>query len=179
MKTFAVKIIAIETLIIIMLSGIIYRGCQSDRKGTPLPADNTISRVTVTPEAPLVGQDKSQLRKRRVITKDIAKNPDKAVLTTTKIKDSDGSRSVAAVLDIKTGETQLVEKRPVLETMHRFEIGIGYGFESGDLARAFTAQGTIGRLGPFYCTGRIEYFDVDRPDNRHPWNAMAFATVRF
>ena len=176
MKTYA---ILAETLIIAVLAVILWGSWHAGKTGTPLPGDKTVSRVTVTSEAPLVGYDKQQLRARGSITEAVAKDTGKAVLSTGQIKDDSGTRNIAAILDVQAGETQLIEKRPFLETMGRFEVGLGYGLESGDLAKAVQLRATLGRIGPVYFTGQAEYFDVDRTENRHPWNAMAFINVRF
>ncbi len=179
LKSYALWIILVETFVIVALVSIIQRGCSVDRHGTILPSDKTISRETVTSQAPLVGLNKAQLREKKAIPKDVAQNPDKAVLASGTIKDDSGSRTVSSVLDTKSGETEQIEKRPIVETMKRFELGLGYGFESGDLAKAVQFRATLGRIGNVYFTGQAEYFDVQRSENRHPWNAMGFVTLRF
>lgn len=153
------------------------RACEV--KSSPLPSDGTVSKETFTSEVPLVAYNKQQLRKKGVISKDVAKDTDAAVLTVGQVLDDSGSRNIAVVFDKKTGETRQEEKRPFAEKMSRFEIGLGYGLVSGDIAKAAQFRATLGRIGPVYFTGQAEGFIVDRPENRHPWNAMAFVNMRF
>ena len=146
----------------------------------PIPTqDRMISRVTVTIFVPLQGLDKTEARESGLIAGDVLKDADSAVLATGTVKDDSGTSTVAAVVNVKDGITQLVEKRPIAEIMSRYELGIGYGLESGDLAKALQGCVTIGRIGNVYFTGQAQYLDVDREDNRHPWNALAFVNVRF
>ncbi len=178
-KPYYLNVILAEALIILVLCWFIW-GTHKSEQSKPLPSsDSMISRVVVTVYAPIKGLDKKEAQEAGIISKDIAKSPDKAVLASGKVEDDSGSRNIAAVIGTNTGETKIVETRPFMETMSRFEIGIGYGLESGDIAKAIQLRATVYRVKDFYLTGQFEGFSVDRADNRHPWNAMAFANYRF
>lgn len=146
----------------------------------PLPTDDgAVSRVTVTPTAPLQALDKGQLRKRREIPKQVAADPDKAVTATGKVDDDSGKRTVAAVLDLDKGTTQIIEQRRFAERMNRFELGAGAGLVSGNTAKAVRGEYTFGRVRELYGSASGELFEVNRPDNRHPWNAMVWVSGRW
>jgi hypothetical protein len=171
----------VAVALVFFLAGMLSMYYAASRGGNnPMPTgDALVSRHTVTPTAPLQALDKTALRKQGKIDKPVERDPVKEVLATGTITDDSGTLYVGAELDTETGETRLIEKRPVMETMCRFEIGLGYGLESGDLAKALQGRATIGRMDRVYFTGQAEYFDVDRKENRHPWNAMAFVNLRF
>lgn len=179
-KSYFPHIIFIETILIIMLCGIVRGMYKADTQSVTLPSgDTSIARVTVTPKAPLKGLNKQEAYKAGIIAKDVEKNPDSAVLASGKVVDDSGGRTVTAVLNVKDGNTQIVEKRPFMEFMKRLELGAGYGFESGDQAKAVQLRATIGRLDRIYFTGQAELFEVDRIENKHPWNTMGFVNLRF
>jgi len=174
------KIIAIETIALIIVCWLLVGAYKADKQSTSVPSlDSTISKVTVTVYVPLQGLDKQEAYKAGIIAKDVAKNDDKAVLASGKIEDDSGSREVAAVVDVHKGTTTIEQKRPYSEFMKRFEIGVGYGIESGHEANALQGRLTIGRAGRLYLTGQGEIFNVDRPENKHPYNIMTFVTLRF
>ena len=164
---------------IILLLWLLFGMHKANNHCAVVPARDLVSQVTVTVKVPLKGLDKKQAQEAGMISKDVAKDDDKAVLASGHIADDSGSREVSAVLNVKDGQTQIVEKRPFMEKMNRFEIGIGYGFESGDTAKVGQFRATVGRVDRVYFTGQIEVFDVDRTDNRHPWNAVALVNLRF
>lgn len=173
------EIALFEALIILALCGFIYKGCESDRHGKVLPKDGTVSTTTFTVYVPVQGYSKPDLRKEKKIPQDVAKNSALEVTAYGTKKDDSGTTHISAVMNKDDGKTQLIEVRPIAEVMRRFEVGIGYGFESGDQAKAVQLRVTLGRLDRLYFTGQVELFEVDRPERRHPWNAMAFANFRF
>lgn len=154
-----------------------YAAIRSDRSRTLDPALVSVPTHTIT--ATVTAQDKQVLKKAKAISKKTAQDPDKEVLATGTVKDDSGTRTVAAVLSKADGSTKLEETRPLMESMHRFEVGIGAGLESGDFAKAVQVRYTAGRFGSLYLTGQAEFFFVDRYENQHPWNAMAFVNLRF
>jgi hypothetical protein len=84
---------------------------------------------------------------------------------------------VAAVLDIKTGDTALVEKRPFWEFMDSQEAGVGYGITDHGIAKQAYYRNTFVRVGDFYGAAMIEAFDFG--DGRAGWSAMAQISYRW
>ena len=140
---------------------------------------SVVSAPTHTVSAVVQAQDKSAARNAGAISKKTEKDPDKEVLQTGKMKDDSGTKHVAAVLDTPSGVTQLTVARPWMEWMGRHEVAIGYGLVDGDLARAAQYRLTFARVWNFYGTLQIEAFQVDRPSDRHPWNAVAYLNYRW
>jgi len=154
---------------------VVHRG-----KDKPMPTgDADVPRHDVEMAAPVKALDKTVLEQRGAISGDTARSRDKEVLATGQVKSSDGKKTVAAVLDVKTGDTQLMENRAFSEWMARQEVGIGYGLVDGDFARAAQYRLTFVRAWRFYGTAQIEAFQVDRIEDRHPWNAMLFINYRW
>lgn len=153
----------------------IHRGSDA-----PMPTgDADVPRHDVKTDAPVKALDKKVLRQRKAISGGTEKAPDKEVLATGNVETSDGSKTVAAVLDVKTGDTALVEHRPFAEFLSRHEAGIGYGLVDGDFAKAAQYRWTFGRIWRLYGTVQAEAFQVDRMIDRSPWNVMAFVTFRW
>ena len=153
----------------------------ADRKTTGiLPSiDSQVAVHDVKTEVPVKALDKQELKRRSAISRAVADNKDAEVMATGHILDSSGSRTVAAVLDTKTGDTQLIQKRPLAEWMHRWEAGLGYGLVDGNIAKGAQARYNFGRIWEAYGTVQAEAFDVDRADNRHPWTLMIWGSVKF
>ena len=143
------------------------------------------STVAVPEGKGIVVQDKKVLREMGAISKATAQSPDKAVTATGTVSTSDGTKTVAAVLDMSDWDTVLVEHRPFAEWMSRHEAGVGYGLVDGDLARAAQYRFTFGRVWRLYGTVQAEAFKVesstgsDRTGNGHLWNVMAFVGFRW
>ena len=149
-----------------------------DRHGDTLsPGLASVPTHTVT--VSVKAQDKGVLRDAGIIGKGTEKNPDKEVLQTGQVNGSDGKKTVAAVLDTKTGETALTVDRPFAEFMLRHEVGIGIGVVDGNMAKAVQYRGTVARIWNFYGTVQLEAFNVDRIEDNTPWNAMAFLSYRW
>lgn len=142
-------------------------------------ADADVPTHDVSKDVPVKALDKKTLHDRGAISSATEKDKEKEVLATGKVKTSDGTKTVAAVLDTKTGDTGLTEHKPFMEFMKRHEFGVGYGLYDGTLAKGAQYRFTFGRIWKFYGTLQVEGFELDRMDNRHPWNAMAWATIRF
>lgn len=154
--------------------------CQSNAPGKPLSnAAEGVSMHDAKLQVPVKAYDKGQLKDRGVISKKTVRDPGKEVTAAATIKDDSGTRHVAAELDVKTGVTQLVEKRPFMETMSRWEAGVGCGLYEGDTAQGAQVRWTFGRAGMLYGSTQVEAFQVDRVNERHPWIAMIWATGRF
>lgn len=146
----------------------------------PMPTgDADVPKHEIKASVPVKALDKKTLHDRGAISSSTEKDKEKEVLATGKDKTSDGTKTVAAVLDTKTGDTVITEHKPFMEFMKRHEFGVGYGLYDGSLAKGAQYRFTFGRIWKFYGTLQVEGFEVDRMDNRHPWNAMVFATLRF
>ncbi len=153
---------------------------QGSAPGKPLPnAAEGVATHDAKLQVPAKAYDKGQLQDRGVISKKTARDPGKEVTAAATIKDDSGTRHVAAELDVKTGVTTLTEKRPFMETMSRWEAGVGYGLYEGDTAQGAQVRWTFGRARMLYGSAQVEAFQVDRINDRHPWTAMIWATGRF
>ena len=120
-------------------------------KSKPLASiDSEIAKHDVKTEAPVKALDKPALQKRGVIAKDITQDEKKEVLATGTIKDSSGTRNIAAALDVKTGETKLVQNRPFAEWMHSNALGIGIGYGSQGLRKEVFYRHKFARLWELY-----------------------------
>jgi hypothetical protein len=149
------------------------------RGGTVGSIDGIYTGPTHTLAATVKAQDKGWLRKAGAIDKKTEQDTTKEVLQTGQVKGSDGKKTIAAVLDTKTGDTSLVVKRPFSEFMARQEVGIGYGLVDGDIAKAAQYRITFARVWNLYATVQVEAFQVDRLADRNPWNTMAFLSYRW
>ncbi len=92
-----------------------------------IPSQNIeISKETYTLNTPLIIYNKAEAIAKKLVPKSIAKQEEKQVLAADTDKDSSGTKTHSAVLDTKTGETQLVEIRPFAEWMKANEFSLGY-----------------------------------------------------
>jgi hypothetical protein len=131
--------------------GILVPQCMEHKPSARLASvDGEVSRMTVTPEAPLQALDKKELRQLGAISSAIEKKPEAAVLATGNISDSSGSRSVAAVLDVKTGDTDIVQYRKFFEWMNHGQVGAGYGIGTIGSGPKLSYRHEIFRIGEVY-----------------------------
>ncbi len=160
------------------LSGIFLPHCNGKKTAPLASVDSRVAKHEVKEHSPLKGLDKEDLKKRfRAISSGIAKDANKEVLATARIEDASGSRTIAAVLDTKTGETQQVEKRPFAELMKSQELAIGWGLmKNGEWARAAKYDVTFARIGPVYGAISAEIFSRPKATD---WQVMAWASVRW
>jgi hypothetical protein len=125
--------------------------CADRKTAGILPSiDSQVAQHEVKTEAPVLGLDKQELRRRSVISRKIVDNKTAEVLATGQVRDSSGSRTVAAVLDTKTGDTRLFQKRPFSEWMHSNTLGLGVGYGSEGLRKEFFYRHKFARLWEFY-----------------------------
>lgn len=176
MKTHHFIISVVSFLIgLVAMYAAIHRGSDN-----PMPTgDAGVPRHDVKMDAPVKALDKKVLKAKGAISGNTEQAKDKEVLATGNVETSDGSKTVAAVLDVKTGNAVLIEHQPFMEWISRQEIGVGYGLVDGDLARAVQYRFTFGRVWSLYGTVQAEAFQVDRPQDRNPWNVMAFMNYRW
>jgi len=176
MKTHHITVALVSFLLgLVAMYAAIHRG--SDK---PMPTgDAGVPRHDVKMDSPVKALDKKVLKEKGAISGSTEQAKDKEVLATGNVETSDGSKTVAAVLNVKTGDTALIEHQPFMEWMSRHEVGVGYGLVDGDLARAAQYRFTFGRIWRLYGTVQAEAFQVDRPQDRNPWNVMAFVSLRW
>jgi hypothetical protein len=134
---------------------LIVPNCMERRQSAPLASvDGEVSRMTVTPGAPLQALSKKELRGLGVISAAVEKKPEAQVLATGKIEDNSGSRNVAAVLDIKTGDTDIVQHRLFFEWMNHGQLGAGYDIGTLGSGPKVSFRHELFRIGAVY--GGIE-----------------------
>ena len=143
-----------------------------------------VSRVTVTSQAPLQGLNKAEAKKAGLISKDVAKNKDKAVLAAGTVSDDSGTSTVAAVLNTTDGSTALEVQRQLSEWMNRHEIGLGGTTGTLGTGGAFSYRKTFGRATSLYGDVRLDAWKWQfgpRLDDGHKYDGQvsALATWRF
>lgn len=164
-------VILVETMTIAIFFWLLVQSNKANENSVVLPSqDHLVSRETVTVYVSIKGLNKKEAQDKGIITKDVEKDKEKAVLASGHIEDASGSRNVSAVINVNNGITQIVEKRPFAETMTHFRIGAGPAYESGDKAKLFQLRGTFFRIDRVYVSGQAQLFEVDRNENKHPWN---------
>jgi hypothetical protein len=168
-------IIIAEALVIIALSILLWKGCGSGRTGTVLPSDDAAKpKHAVATSAPVRALDKAAVKD--AVPKGVVQNPQAEVLATGKVVDDSGSRTIAAVLDTETGDTALVQKRPLFEWMSASELGLGYGWGDDGEEKAVRVEHTFARIGGVYASaeGRIQTNDEETR-----WSAMLWLNYRW
>ncbi|MCK9420214.1 MAG: hypothetical protein M0R70_12630 [Nitrospirae bacterium] len=170
-------VIIVEAIVIFALCMLLFRSCTDSRRGSVLVSnDALVSKHSVTPTAPVRALDKKEISRHSNIPDSVLKDETKEVLATGTIDDASGSRDVAAVLDTKSGDTVLIEKRPFFEFMSGQEVGIGYGITYYGAVKQTYYRNTFVRVGNFYGAATIEAFSVgERPG----WSAMAQMSYRW
>lgn len=145
-----------------------------EEKTRPLPGSPTAMHDVAS--APVKGQDKGQLRERGAITKKVAEDRSAEVLSTGKVSDDSGSRTVAAVLNTKDGLTTFVEKRPFAEWMSRNEVGLGYGWGDAGEIKAIRYEHTFARVWELYASAEARV-EATTDDTR--WSAVLWMNYRW
>lgn len=149
---------------------------RHDRQAVPLASvDSQVASHDVELTVPVKAKDKRALRDLGAIDKRTMADKTKEVTATARIKDADGTRNVAAVMNKDDGSTRIVETRPLTEWMHSQELAIGYGFDNGDLAKGLKYDLTFLRVGPLY--GSFSASMLDKPASTD-WQAMVWLTWR-
>jgi hypothetical protein len=168
-------VIIAEALVILALSALLYKGCASGKTGTALTSDDaTTPKREVKDSAPLRALDKPAVRDE--VVNDVLHDKKKEILATGRVSDDSGSRTIAAVLDTKTGNTALIEKRPFYELMSRQELGVGYGFTDDGEAKQVYYRNTFARVGSIYTAVELEIFSLA---DKTGWSAMAQVSYRW
>ncbi len=122
-----------------------------EAKTRPLPdAAQGVAVHDVHTEVPVKALDKTELKKRNLIPHSALRNPQSEVLAASTVKDSSGTRNIAAALDVKTGYTQLVQQRPFAEWMHTNALGIGVGYGKEGVRKEIFYRHKFARLWEFY-----------------------------
>lgn len=125
--------------------------CADRKAAKVLPSvDSQIATHEVKPEVPIRALDKAELKRRSLIDGHVVASVQKEVLATGQVRDSSGSRTVSAVLDTKTGGTQLLSKRPLMEWMHANALGLGVGYGSEGLRKEVFYRHKFARLWELY-----------------------------
>ena len=129
---------------------------RSENQGTAMRTDDgTVSKETVTSEAPLQALNKQQLQKQGKISKGTEQNKNSAVLATGTVSDDSGTLYVGAELDMDTGETRIIQNRPAAETMSRNAIGISIEANPDGISKEAYYSRTFVRAFEFYATGTL------------------------
>ena len=161
-----------------LVLGFFAPSCAARKDGKPLSSiDSQVQTHEVVVEAPIKALDKQELRRRSSISKSVADNKTAEVLATGKVSDASGTRTVAAVLDTKTGGTTLIAKRPFAEWMSRNRIGLGYGFGTDGLERSARYDHTFGRLWELYGAAQVQATDSE--DAGSSWRVMLWLDYQF
>ncbi len=127
----------IMTVIVIVIAGAAFLAGRWQRKEgfTALPPATTsqgqpIAQHNAPPPKTVRVLDKPALEKAGFIPKTVAENKQQEVTASAVVKDDSGTRKISAIMDMGTGSTELVQKRPLMEMLHSNEIGLEAGVSS-------------------------------------------------
>ncbi len=150
-----------------------------EKKIAPMTSiDSQVPKHDVQTKAPIKALDKAELKKRLTVISDKdAKDTDKEVLATGTLKDDSGTTNVGAVLDVKSGETQLVDHRPFAEWMNANEAGVGYGYGTGGVEKAVMYEHTFVRIWDLYGSVEARITDPEKESTR--WGVMLWLKYRW
>ncbi len=183
-----VKIYLITALVFFVLGlvlGLSLSRCSGPESPKAVSSvDSQVAKHDVTTIAPIKALDKAELAKRGIIPKSAIRNPQSEVLATATVKDIGGTRHIAEVLDTKTGESILVDRRPLAELMHSNEFGAGFTAGSLGAGYGLDYRKTFARIWKFYPDVRLQGWQwTSGPrlsdGHRYDGQASAFLTLRW
>jgi len=112
-----------------------------------------IKRIEVPVER-IITIEKEKVVEKLRLSDDIAKDPDKQIIATTKVPAYEGDTDVVAIVDTKTGEGSMVVKQepvPLFAFQNKKELGGRFGYVAGESGLKqqvdFYGRWTIFRVG--------------------------------
>ncbi len=154
----------IMTVVVIVIAGAAFLAGRWQRKegfsvlppattsqGQPMPQHDAPPPKTVRV------LDKPALEKAGFIPKAVVENKQQEVTASATVKDDSGTRKISAIMDMGTGSTELVQKRPFAEAVASNEIGAMAGYStSKGLGYGGYWDHTWFRAMDFYMSSSIE-----------------------
>ncbi|MEW6409572.1 MAG: hypothetical protein AB1488_05605 [Nitrospirota bacterium] len=172
------KKIGIVTLILVVLYVALwgwYRPSGVYENYIPVKVPKYIQRIKTVevPVEKVVALEKKEVADKLGLPKSVEGNPEKQVLTAGEVPPHEGKTTVTAVMDTKTGITQLLQRQerpPLIAMRNEFEIGIDYGignranfqlFANYDAIRIgkvhLGLHGQINQRGDYMASVRLSY----------------------
>ena len=176
MKKWTSYLYAAGIILIVLYGAFLVRQWKRANQGTILPS-TPVAEHEVTPAVPIKAKDKQVLKKRGEISSAVASDSTKEVTATGTRQDATGTTHVAAVLDTTTGESVIVQQRPMAEFMARNAIGLEIELNPRGVSKTAYYERTFGRIWDFYASGGVGL--RNREDATNEWLVRAKAELRF
>jgi hypothetical protein len=164
-------------VVLLLLYGVfLVRQWMRGNQGAVLPSA-PVAEHEVKPGIPIKAKDKQALKQRGEISSAVASDGTKEITATGTKQDATGTTHVASVLDTQTGESVIIQQRPMAEFMARNAIGLEIELNPRGVSKTAYYDRTFGRVWDFYASGGVGL--RNREDATNEWLIRAKAELRF
>lgn len=129
-----------------------------------------------TPDKPLKVHDKAALKGKKIIPKAVVEDSKFQVTATGTKEDETGTTHFSSVLDAGTGQSVIVQQRPIAEFLSSNAVGVGAGINREGFYKTVYYRRDLARVFDFYLSAGAE---MSWTDSGHEWTAGVKAEYRF
>ena len=154
LKKYGTWAIAAVVVLALLYGAFLIRQWMRGNQGAVLTSA-PVAEHDVDPAVPIKAKDKQVLKQRGEISSAVAADSKKEVTATGTKQDATGTTHVSSVLDTTTGESVIVQQRPMAEFMGRNAVGLTIEANPRGITKEAYYSRTVIRVWDFYVSGSV------------------------